>query len=137
VRLLVRFNIEVALGQLGRSGPLQNEIQRQIIGQIISVKRLRQFRERFGDIRVDERPLMHHAQILTMLRLVIAFGDPVGGNALLARDDFDAIGELALTVNSLFDFGAIATLKDELAVAKQVASELGPGFEVGKSNTGR
>jgi hypothetical protein len=79
--------------------------QQALLRNSISELRLRELKAKLGNADLVHRPIFHRAQLLSMIKLVARYGDPAGGNRLERRDDFDAIAELGLLVNSLWLFG--------------------------------
>jgi hypothetical protein len=127
--LLIRMNIEQCLAQLSKREEWKLQIQKRLIENVLSEKRIRKLKDRIPRTRYDEVALVHRAQVLTMLKLLIAFGSTTAGNRLVTRDDRDLIGELAITVNSLFQFQQYEHLgADQLEAV--LTAEMAPMFEL-------
>lgn len=83
----------------------RESVQKKLFAGVIAERRLAEIKSKIGSARTDDTFLFHRAQTLVSLKLVARYGQRTGGNDLLTRDDFDVIGELALVINSLHDFG--------------------------------
>lgn len=126
---LAKMNIDVCLADIPRNLNTRREIQEKIIRNIISERLRRELADKLKTARVDERPLVHRAQLLIAMKLVAGFGRDNGGNELKSRDDFDALGDLAMIINSLFDFENLAGLS-RYELARTLAAEMAPPFEL-------
>jgi hypothetical protein len=107
--ILGTYNLTLSLASTknwdGEEAGQRLEAQAALMRNSISAKRLRELKHHFGNGSLVDRPLFHRAQLLSMIKLVAKFSDSASGNRLEKRDDFDAIGELGLLVNSLFAEG--------------------------------
>jgi hypothetical protein len=127
--LVTRINVDLCLAGLSRDPETRNKTQERIISNIISERRLNELKEKVRAARVDQRPLVHRAQLLLAIKLILAFAQDNGGNQFRTRDEGDVLGELALIINSLFDFENLRGL-DAPTLAREVAAQMSPLFEL-------
>lgn len=126
---LARLNIDLSLAYSTTDPKLRNKTQERVISQIISERRRREVADKLTLAQVHQRPLVHRAQMLLAMKLVRTFARASGGNTRKVRDDDDVFGELALLINSLFDFENLAGLTgDELE--RELAAQMAPLFEL-------
>lgn len=105
----------------------RESVQKKLFAGVIAERRLAEIKSKIGSARTDDTFLLHRAQTLVSLKLVVRYGQRTGGNDLLTRDDFDVIGELALVINSLHDFGLSET---DPTNERQLAPILAPSGEL-------
>jgi hypothetical protein len=127
--LVTRMNVDLCLAGLSRDPETRNKTQERIISNIIAERRLNELKEKVRAARVDQRPLVHRAQLLLAIKLILAFAQDNGGNQFRTRDERDVLGELALIINSLFDFENLRGL-DAPTLAREVAAQMSPLFEL-------
>ena len=127
--VLARLNIYQSLANLSKDFELRTKIQEKLISGVISEHRLRELKDKLQSAHVGYRPLVQRAQLLVAIKLVAAFGTGNGGNRLESRDDWDVLGELALVINSLFDFGGLAGM-DKHVVDRELAAQMSPIIEL-------
>jgi hypothetical protein len=105
--LTVLGQMNLALGAAVIKEDLNNDpdarwkTQELLIRTTISDRRLKHFKDKFQNVHLRDRIVFHRSQLFAAIKLVALFGDPVRGNALEARHDFDVLTELALAINSL------------------------------------
>jgi hypothetical protein len=87
--VLARFNIDSCLATIGGNPSIRSDVQSKIISQTISERRRQELAEKLQGSKLHERPLVHRAQLLVAMKLVMAFGKDSGGNKLERRDDLD------------------------------------------------
>jgi hypothetical protein len=127
--LLARFNVDLCLATFSGDRETRNRTQQRIISYIIAERRRRELADKLRTAQVDRRPLVHRAQLLLAIKLVLVFAQENGGNQFRSRDDYDVLGELALIINSLFDFENLTGL-DEAILAREMAVQMAPLFEL-------
>ena len=101
--------------------------QEHLIHTTVSERRLRILKEHLFTSHLGDRIVFHRSQLLSAIKLVALFGEPVRGNMLVSRDDFGVLTELALAINSLSDFGSIPSGK---VGARDLAAQLAPAREL-------
>ena len=105
--LTVLGQMNLALGAAVIKEDLNNDpnarwkAQELLIRTTVSDRRLKQFRDKFPTVHLRDRIVFHRGQLFAAIKLVALFGDPVRGNTLEARHDFEVLTELALAINSL------------------------------------
>ena len=101
--------------------------QEHLIRTTVSERRLRILKGNLFTAHLSARIVFHRSQLLSAIKLVALFGEPVRGNMLVSRDDLDVLMELALAINSLSDFGSIPSGKDGV---RALAAQLAPAREL-------
>ena len=101
------------------------EAQERLLAQSLSARRLLELRDKLGAASLLDRPLLHRAQLLVTIKLIARYGRPVGGIDFARRDDLDLVGEMALAINSLYDFGVSSS-----EPAHSIAAALAPTLEL-------
>jgi len=108
-----------------RTEPL-HEVQTYVFGQVVGAKLLEDMKATFRSAHLLDRPILHRSQLLFAIRLVATHGNADGGNMLVDRTDFDAIGDLLFFINGLF---RVEPATSKAAVALWLATQMGPLHE--------
>ena len=103
------------------------QAQEHLIRTTVSERRLRILKDNLFTAHLSDRIVFHRSQLLSAIKLVALFGEPVRGNMLVSRDDFGVLTELALAINSLSDFGSIPSGR---IGARDLAAQLAPAREL-------
>jgi hypothetical protein len=130
IAILAKLNVDICLANFTHNLKIISNTQIRVISQIISERHQRELADKLRNERVHERPLVHRAQMLAAIKFVALFGNETSGNVFQKRDDFDILGELALTINSLFDFGTFDSKADERINEREIVKQMGPLFEL-------
>ena len=101
--------------------------QEHLLRTTVSVRRLTILKSKLFSAHLRDRVVFHRSQLLAAIKLVALYGEPVRGNMLVSREDFEVLTELALAINSLSDFGPIP--KGNLG-ARELAAQLAPSREL-------
>ena len=101
--------------------------QEHLIQTTVSDRRLRLLKENLFTAHLSDRIVFHRSQLLSAIKLIALFGEPVRGNMLVSRDDLGVLTELALSINSLSDFGSIPSGR---VGARDLAAQLAPAREL-------
>ena len=101
--------------------------QEHLIRTTVSERRLRILKANLLTAHLRDRIVFHRSQLLSAIKLVALFGEPVRGNMLESHDDFGVLTELALAINSLSDFGSIPSGR---VGARDLAAQLAPAREL-------
>ena len=131
--LTILGQMNLFLGAAAIKEDLENDFdarwkaQEHLIRTTISARRLRILKDHLLTAHLRDRIVFHRSQLLSAIKLVALFGEPVRGNMLLSRDDLDVLTEFALAINSLSDFGAIPSGKDG---GRELAAQLAPAREL-------
>jgi len=104
-----------------------HEVQTWLFREVVGETLLRDLKAKFRDASLLDRPVLHRAQVLFAIRLVATHGTPDGGNKLVERRDFDAIGDLLFLINGLFH---PEPLTSDAAKALWLATQMGPIYEL-------
>jgi hypothetical protein len=102
------------------------DVQTWLIREVISATLLARLQAKFGAASLLDRPFLHRTQLLFVTRLVATHGRVDGGNMLVTRDDFDAIGDLLFLTNGLFRVDEPAA---KGSTALWLATQMGPMHE--------
>jgi hypothetical protein len=98
--------------------------QERVIANFISEVRLAEIRNKVGNADLIDRILVHRSLAMAALRLVAIHGRTEGGNKLESRADYDALGELALIINSVTEPDAAHL------TACDIAAQISPSREL-------
>src|SRR5688572_28930068 len=68
--LLARLNVDLCLASFSRDPKTRNQTQERIISNVIAERRRRELADKLRTARLDQRPLVHRAQLLLAMKLV-------------------------------------------------------------------
>ena len=103
-----------------------HEVQTWLFREVVSESLLADLKAKFRDASLLDRPLLHRTQVLFAIRLVASHGDPLAGNSLKERRDFDAVGDLLFQINGLF---RVDPPTSEAATSLWIATQMGPMYK--------
>lgn len=101
--------------------------QEHLIRTTVSEQRLRNLKANLFSAHLSDRIVFHRSQLLSAIKLVALFGEPIRGNMLVSRDDFNVLMELALAINSLSHFESVPSGRTG---ARHLAAQLAPAREL-------
>src|SRR5688572_25566777 len=98
------MNVDLCLAGLSRDPQTRNKTQERIISNIIAERRLNELKEKVRTARVDQHPLVHRAQLLLAIKLILAFAQDNAETSFVPVMNATSWENWQLITNSLFDF---------------------------------